>query len=252
MLDSAIDNMAILAYHVPMTSVSRPTAKKPPFLAFLAATVLIFFSTLSVADSVGFVPYYIDGSTPASQALTTGGSRDLALSELPELGENGSADSTLAAAAAAAQPKRTVYPIRISMSSVGINLPVQNPSTINVDALDALLVSGPARYASSATLGKDGTVVIFAHSSHLPIVRNKMYQAFNNIPDAKQGDIVTLTGSDGIDYLYSVQSVVQASTNDGTKIPLAGSGEKLTLVTCDTLTGKSARYILTASFIGTD
>ena len=230
---------------------SHTNRRKAPAPVFLAATVLIFFSALSVADSIGFVPYYIDGSTPSS--LTTSDSHDLVLSDLPELGESGgSADSALAAAAAAAQPKRTVYPVRISIPSVGINLSVQNPSTTDIDALDALLVSGPARYASSATLGKNGTVVIFAHSSHLPIVRNKMYQAFNNIPDAKAGDLVTIVGSDGTDYLYRVDSVVKASTNDGTKIPLAGSGEKLTLVTCDTLTGKSSRYILTASFIGTD
>ena len=223
---------------------------------FLAATVLIFFATLSAADSIGFVPYYIDGSTPASQSLTASGSHDLALSELPQLGEqNGSADTALAAAAAAAaaaKPKRIVYPVRISIPSVSINLPVQNPSTTDIDALDALLVKGPARYAESATLDKEGTVVIFAHSSHLPIVHNQMYKAFNSIPDAKAGDPITIKGSDGTDYLYRVDSVVKASTNDGTKIPLAGSGEKLTLVTCDTLTGKSARYILTATFIGTD
>ena len=241
-----------------MTPSGRVRAGKAPIGVFLAATVIIFFATLSAADSIGFVPYYIDGSPPAGGSTSSVASHDLALSELPQLGENGlpgqgSADSALAAAAAAAaKPKRIIYPVRISIPSVSINLPVQNPSTTDVDALDALLVRGPARYASSATLGLSGTVVIFAHSSHLPIVHNKMYQAFNNIPNAKAGDLVTIVGSDGIDYLYRVDSVEKASTNDGTKIPLAGSGEKLTLVTCDTLTGKSARYILTASFIGTD
>ena len=228
--------------------------KKPPVGVFLSAVVLIFFMSLSAADSIGFVPYYIDGSTPPS--LTTGGieSHDLALADLPQLGEeNGSADDALAAAAAvASKPIKKVYPTHISIPSISISLPVQNPSTVDVDALDALLVDGPARYADSATLGVSGNTVLFAHSSHLPIVHNKMYQAFNNIPDAKEGDTITLSGNDGTDYLYRVNSVVKATTNDGTTIPLAGSGTKLTLVTCDTLTGKSARYILTATFVGTD
>ena len=236
-----------------MTPSGRVRAGKAPIGVFLAATVIIFFATLSAADSIGFVPYYIDGRPQAGGSTSSVASHDRALSDLPQLGENGSADSALAAAAAAAaKPKRTVYPVRISIPSVSINLPVQNPSTTDIDELDALLVSGPARYAESATLDKEGTVVIFAHSSHLPIVHNQMYRAFNSIPDAKAGDSITITGSDGTDYLYRVDCVVKASTNDGTKIPLAGSGEKLTLVTCDTLTGKSARYILTASFIGTD
>ncbi len=239
-----------------MNSPRGTTNRKAPAGGFLAAAVLIFFATLSAADSIGLVPYYIDGTDPhAAAAAAAAPSHDLALSDLPQLGESdaGSADAALAAAAAAAaEPKRVVYPVRISISSVGINLPVQNPSTINVDTLDALLVNGPARYADSATLGQVGTVVIFAHSSHLPIVHNKMYQAFNNIPNVQQGDVVTITGSDGSDYLYHVDSVVKADVNDGTTIPLTGSGTKLTLVTCDTLTGKSARYILTATFVGTD
>jgi sortase (surface protein transpeptidase) len=40
--------------------------------------------------------------------------------------------------------------------------------------------------------------------------------------------------------------------NDNVELSLAPDGKKLTLVTCDTLTGKSARYVLEATFIGTN
>lgn len=208
--------------------------KKAPKSVFFAALIVVFMTSLSAADSIGFVPCTVDGTCTSSAAQ-----HEVALSELPMLGDTASASAT------------TTLPARILIPAAGIDLPVQNPSTLNVDALDALLQNGPARYASSAKLGEQGNVLIFAHSSHLPIVHNQMFRAFNNIPDLKQGDSITLVGADGVKYLYSVDAVVKANTNDGTEIPLVGAGKKLTLVTCDTLTGKSARYILTASFVGT-
>jgi LPXTG-site transpeptidase (sortase) family protein len=142
--------------------------------------------------------------------------------------------------------------VHISIPAADIDLPVQNPSTRNIDSLDALLNAGPARYVDSGTLGTAGNVLIFAHSSHLPIVHNKMFQAFNNIPSLKSGDTITITGDNGVSYLYSVSSVAKASTDDGTTIDLSkGQGTKLTLVTCDTLTNKSARFVLHADYIGT-
>lgn len=217
------------------TYFQTQTDQKPPKSVFFAAFIVIFFCGLSAADSIGFVPCAIDG--------TCGQADSIALSNLPMLGDTGVAVSS---------SEQTTLPVHIKIASAGIDLPVQNPATRNVDTLDTLLQNGPARYADSAELGEDGNVVIFAHSSHLPIVHNQMFRAFNAIPDLKKGDSITLVGENGTGYLYSVDSVVKADTNDGTSIPLSTSlGKKLTLVTCDTLTGKSARYILTASFVGT-
>lgn len=231
--------------------VSTRAKQKPPAAVFLAATLVIFFMSLSAADSIGFVPSYIDGSTP----LTASGTDlvdEVSLADLPQLGQPTPVPAGVTTNAHAPEA-HTALPKRIVIRSVAIDLPVQNPSTTDVDALDALLVNGPARYAPSAELGENGNVIIFAHSSHLPIVRNKMFQAFNNIPQVQPGATVAIEGSDGMEYIYSVDSVVKADTNDGVEIPLhVSSGAQLTLVTCDTLTGKSARYILTASFIGTN
>lgn len=204
-------------------------------LVFLATSFLMFGLSLSAADSVGFVPCQIDNT-----CLSEAGDQ-VALSSLPQLGVEGTAPQNAAG----------VLPVEIKIPSVGIDLPVQNPSTTDVDALDALLNQGPARYVNSAELGVQGNVLIFAHSSHLPIVTNKMFQAFNQIPNVNPGASIELDGADGKAYLYSVDSVVKATTDDGTTISLDPSqGEKLTLVTCDTLTGTSARFILTAHFVG--
>ena len=243
--------------------------KKPPFAVFLSAFVLLFFCSLSAADSIGFVPDYIDGSSPVADngtgSLATGGSNaqiadnsdtgsqpiasassDVPLSSLPQLGVTQASGADMPSTPTGIEPTRIIIP------AGNIDLPVQNPSTTDVNALDALLKAGPAHYIDSADLGEKGNLIIFAHSSHLPVVINKMYQAFNNIPNLKSGDSITIEGSDGKNYLYQVVSVVKADVNDGTTIDTSPThGTNLTLVTCDTLTGVSARFVLTATYIGT-
>ncbi len=211
-------------------TTTASSRKKPPFGVFLATVIVVFGLSLSAADSIGFVPCQIDGTCDS-----------VALANLPQLGVEGSASTST----------QGVIPVEVQVPSVGIDLPVQNPATTDVDALDALLNKGPARYVQSAELGVEGNVLIFAHSSHLPIITNSMFKAFNQIPNVEPGASITLVGADGKSYLYSVDSVVKADTNDGTTINLDPSqGQKLTLVTCDTLTGTSARFILTAHFVG--
>lgn len=218
-------------------------AKRPPFSVFLAAVVMLFFCSISAADSIGFVPDYIDGTTPASSPADS-----VALSALPQLGVENPAPSTSANTSAL---PTGIEPVKLIIPAANMNLPVQNPTTTDVDTLDNLLKNGPAHYVSSADLGQAGNLIIFAHSSHLPIVTNKMFQAFNNVPNLSAGDSITVVGSDGKDYNYSVVSVVKADTNDGTTIDTsADHGTNLTLVTCDTLTGVSARFVLTATYIG--
>ena len=215
------------------------TTGKPPFAVFFATTIVLFVLVLSAADSVGFVPDYIDG--------TAGTHESLAVSDLPMLGEEKEPITQIVPEADLA-PAR---PTRILIPAISMDLPVQNPSTRDLTALDTLLQKGPARYVDSAQLGVKGNVIIFAHSSHLPVVHNQMYRAFNRVPELEAGDTITIKGDDGISYMYSVTSVRKANVNDAT-IDLSPSlGKKLTLVTCDTLTSKASRFILEADFVGT-
>ena len=220
---------------------SRNSSRKPPFGVFVATTIVIFFLALSAADSIGLVPNYLDEATPSEtstelQDNPTNGA--LALNELPTLGANSAAVGT-------------VLPKRIQIAAIGLDLAVQNPDTRDIAKLDELLKNGPARYVDSAKLGGAGNMIVFAHSSHLPIVHNQMYKAFNRIPELAKGDSIMLEGADGKEYLYSVVSVVKADAEDTTIDLSVTKGTKLTLVTCDTLTGKSARFVLTAEYVGT-
>ncbi len=230
------------------------TRNKPPFGVFLSTAIVVFFCMLSTADSVGFVPYYIDGTDPAANNVASASASDsLALSSLPQLGVSNDTSAASGASATPGANTATTVPVRLEIPSINLDLPVQNPATTDVDTLDALLKYGPARYSASAQLGEAGNVVIFGHSSHLPIVHNKMFQAFNGIPNLKAGDSITVVGDNGKSYLYTVDGVARVSVDDGTSISLAPTdGTKLTIVTCDTLTGKSARFVLTATFVGVE
>jgi LPXTG-site transpeptidase (sortase) family protein len=222
--------------------------QKPPFAVYLSATIILFVLTLSVADSLGLVPDYIDGTQAEHLAVNNQIDESLPVCDLPELGEE---KKPTPAPVVESRTVVTAKPTAIIIPAIDMNLPVQNPTTRDLTALDALLTNGPARYVDSAKLGERGNVIIFAHSSHLPVVHNQMYKAFNRVPELTAGDTITIVGDDGQKYLYSVLSVRKADVSDATIDLSPRVGTKLTLVTCDTLTGKSARFILEADFIGT-
>lgn len=220
--------------HISTTGTVR---RKPPFAVFLATVVVVFFSSLSAADSVGFVPYYIDGTEPAHESV--------ALSQLPTLGEPVVMDS-VPVIAGAVQP---ILPERVQIGAIDLDLPIQNIDSRDLGVLDIALEKGPVRYVDSALLNQPGNMLIFAHSSHLPVVHNQMYKAFNRLPELKAGDSIVVTGG-GKQYLYSVSSVRRTDATD-TVIDLSPTqGTKLTLSTCDTLTSKSSRFVVEADFVG--
>lgn len=219
--------------------------KQAPLSVFLAATVVIFGLSLSAAESVGFVPYYVDGTEPTRSKI--------ALNDLPELGEeiafgtvikntggDGMGDGGIGEAA--------VTPTRIRSATIDMDLPVQDSDTRDIDELTEMLKKGPVRYVDSARLGEDGNVLIFGHSSQLPIVNNRMYKAFNRVSELQEGDTIALEGG-GKEFVYRVLSVKQVDVEEGI-IDLGKEGRRLTLVTCDTLSGKSARFVVEAEFVG--
>lgn len=209
---------------------SSPKGTRAPAPVFVATSVVIFFLSLSAADSVGFVPCALDGDCPSEGSV--------ALSNLPTLGDEGDAQ----AAAVGELPMRIVIP------EIDLDLPVLNPETRDIAELDEYLKDGPVRYVDSAPLGQKGNVLIFAHTSHLPIVKNQMYKAFNRIPELEAGDSITVE-SEGKKYLYTVRSVSQVDADEASVDISPGVGTKLTLVTCDTLTSKNARFLLEADLV---
>lgn len=215
-------------------------AQKPPLSVYIAAFIVIFFLTLSAADSIGLVPCQFDqtcGQDGQKSEVSAVEALDVVQQQNPQM---------------SAQPAiGGVPPKRITIGAIGLDLPVQNPMTTDLEALDQLLQNGPARHMLSGLLGQDRNMIIFGHSSHLPIVHNKMYQAFNRVPDLVAGNVVEVEGEDGTTYLYSVTAVEKADAVNSDENFLARDQRQLIIVTCDTLTSKSSRYIVRAEYVGT-
>lgn len=184
-----------------------------------------------MADSIGFVPNYLD-----EEGVFV--SEELALGDLPQLGE----EQQFEAPAVAYQPTRIIIP------SLNKDLPLQNPVTRNIDSLTEVLKTAPARYIDSAMLGEKGNMILFGHSSHLPVVKNQMYKAFNDIEFLTEGDTIIVMGG-GSEYLYRVTGVREVDAREGI-IDLSKDRARLTLVTCNTFGEKTARWIVEAEFIG--
>jgi len=138
-------------------------------------------------------------------------------------------------------------PTRIEIPSIGVAANISNPNTTNIQALDQALLTGAVRYPGTGKLGAKGNVLIFGHSSYLPVVHNQAYKAFNDIQHLKKGDLITVYGEEQV-YLYEVDTVEETNTSEG-EIRLDVNGARLTLATCDTFGAKADRFVVTASLV---
>lgn len=139
-------------------------------------------------------------------------------------------------------------PIRIIFDTLdNRTLAVLNPESSSVAALDAALLKGAVRHPDSADFERTGTIFLFGHSSYLPNVMNKNFQAFNGIQKLKWGDTVRLQSADK-EYVYRVDRVYEVSANDA-EVKIESGKSKLTLVTCDSFGSKSDRFVVEASLI---
>ncbi|OYV27545.1 MAG: hypothetical protein B7W98_01560, partial [Parcubacteria group bacterium 20-58-5] len=125
---------------------------------------------------------------------------------------------------------------------------IANPTTTDANVLDEYLLKGAVRYPTSARLGETGNVVLFGHSSYLPVVGNQAYKTFDGIQKLVAGDVVTVSSA-GTAYMYRVRSMEKESAASNAGIALDVTGRVLTLVTCNSFATKSDRFIVTADFV---
>ncbi|HVW82915.1 MAG TPA: sortase [Candidatus Paceibacterota bacterium] len=190
--------------------------------SFLACFALAFLASFGVLWQLGLTP---DGARAAAAAPPPPASAAAVSAQAPEL------------------------PVKIAIPSIGLSASIADPSTTDIDALDALLLKGAVRYPTSGLLGEENAnVVIFGHSSYLPVVGNPAYKTFDGIQKLAAGATITVYSSDRA-YTYAVTSVAKESAAAGDGIPLTVSGEVLTLATCDSFATPSDRFVVTASFV---
>lgn len=201
-------------------SIRRAYARKWRFLGLFA---VVFFSSVVMLGQFDLLPEVSPAPTvPAVEAT-----------------ENQSVTSV---------PSVPELPTKIEISKINLSTTILNPTTTDFAALDRELLKGVIRYSTSAKLGETGNVVLFGHSSYLPVVLNQSYKIFNGIQKLIAGDLVTVYSSSTA-YTYRVRGAAAKSTNDA-NIPLDVAGRVLTLVTSDSFDTKIYhRFIVTADFV---
>lgn len=199
---------------------------------FLVAFLFVFFGSFSTLIAFDVVPEAKNADAPK---VTLTASPLVAVSATP-LSPN-VIDAFV----------RGEEPVNIEIPSIDLSAQVANPTTTNIETLDAYLLKSVVRYPGSGLLGKGGNVVLFGHSSYLPVVHNSAYKLFNNIQKLKKGDKILVSSSTRT-YVYAVQ-VVEKKNAESAAIPLNVSGSKLTLSTCDSFGEKSDRFVVTATLV---
>jgi LPXTG-site transpeptidase (sortase) family protein len=138
-------------------------------------------------------------------------------------------------------------PTSMYIKKLDRTITVLNPESRSIAELDQALLSGVVRHPDSAHLAQNGNVFILGHSSYLPQVMNKNFQAFNGIQDLAWGDTIEVTSGSYVS-VYEVEKVFKANAADVT-VPVAGDEPRLTLATCNSFGSKDDRFIVEAERI---
>lgn len=145
--------------------------------------------------------------------------------------------------------KEPISPTTLYIKKLDRTVTIANPTSNSVAVLDEALLHGVVRHPDSAKLGANGNVFILGHSSYLPTVINKNFQAFNGIQNLAWGDTIEVR-SNTATITYQVEKVYKAKAEDVT-VPLQGTGPRLTLATCNSFGSKDDRFIVEAKAIET-
>ncbi|MEK7462249.1 MAG: sortase [Patescibacteria group bacterium] len=200
--------------------------KKLPFLGLF---FFFFLVTYTILVAVDFVPE---------------------LKMTPENVEDTTPDTTLIEQTAfeadfpVATIEEPLLPTSIYIEKLDRTIPVLNPDSRAVADLDAALLDGAVRHPDSARLAQNGNVFILGHSSYLPTVINKNFQAFNGIQELAWGDTIEVSAGNRV-HVFEVEKVFKAQASDLT-VPIAGEERRLTLATCNSFGSTDDRFIVEA------
>jgi len=153
-------------------------------------------------------------------------------------------------------PQATIVPVilnaplptKIIFDTLDKEITVLNPNSRDIADLDTALLDGAVRHPDSADFQDDGNIFILAHSSYLPNVFNKNFQAFNGIQDLTWGDKIRLQSED-TEYIYRVDKVYKAKAAE-VFVPETPGEAKLTLATCNSFGSKDDRFMVEATLVG--
>jgi LPXTG-site transpeptidase (sortase) family protein len=211
--------------------------------------VVIVFGVHIGLSAFGFVPSEVDAfNQRVIQSVQQLHTIEYARTQSTQLG---SAQSSLSSTTpnlpqAPPTPSSTagVKPEHVKIPEIGIDAPINNPTSTEISTLDTALRDGVVRYPGSGLVQGDKPMFLFGHSSRLPVVQNQAYKSFNGLEDLSVGDTITITGGDqAVDYRVGSVRVVD---KDEAYVDFSRGKDKLILSTCTTFGAKENRVVVTA------
>lgn len=189
---------------------------------FFATFVLVTFFSYGILYVVDFIPEapIEAGASTTASIVSNGRSGQVAGDNVPHL---------------------------LIIDKLDKTVPINNPQGADVKTLDESLLTGAVRYPGGADMVEKGTMFLFGHSSHLAVVHNKNFRAFNDIENLEWGDIVRVRSND-TENVYRVQKVYEKKASD-TEFVLERTSQKLIMVTCNTFGSKDDRFVVEAVLI---
>ncbi len=148
----------------------------------------------------------------------------------------------------------------LSYGRLGISVPLGRPSITNwknrnwralEDQMQYLLMNGTAIYPHSPEFGEEGSFIVAGHSSAptMESIGNPYTEAFAKLPEAKAGDLISLTDAKGNSYLYTVRKA-QVVPSTYTKILLQDPSKKeLVIFTCYPVGTTRDRFVVWADLL---
>lgn len=227
-----------------MSNLSLAPRDTTMLVAALRANAAAFLFVFFVVFTLSYLTLTAFGAVPGSIIATNDDSVPVVASTTDEVVEN---VSTTTIVAPVVVPPENTLPLTISIDALETELPVLNPQSRTIAELDAALLSGVVRHPDSATFADEGNMFILGHSSYLPKVNNEYFQAFNGIQNLKWGDTIRVRSAD-TEYVYQVERVYKAKANE-LEVPIANTGKRLTLATCNSFGSKDDSHIVEAKFL---
>jgi LPXTG-site transpeptidase (sortase) family protein len=222
--------------------------KKISFLDFVWDYKFQLVGYIIGISAATFIILYMFGGVPSELRVldqTAEGSTTTAISTDTLSPTVQSAPALITRGQPVAQLTQGELPVKIIIDKIDVNTRIYNPVSTNPQSLDNELLKGAVRYPGSGTLGH-GNMFIFAHSSHLRVINNQAYKAFNNIEDLDIGDKIRIQ-SNGKEYVYKVFSVALADSEE-VWVDLKSTKNIVTLSTCDVFGKKQDRFVVQAVF----
>ncbi len=209
---------------------------------------IVFFFVCMGVIAITYGVFYVIDFLPEKPAATTSASGTTATTIKDSVNALGGVVTTPQEEPLAVSAPVEPLPLSIIFDTLdNKEVKVLNPKTDSVAALDAALLSGVVRHPSSADFENTGTIFLLGHSSYLPVVHNKNFQAFNGIQKLVWGDTIRLRSQD-MEYVYSVDRVYEAKASDA-EVSIEKGVAKLTLATCNSFGSKDDRFVVEATLI---